>query len=230
MLMMPYNREDYGALLEGAGLRPVKDLLAYRISCSNEPPERLVRISRRALERGGYTLRDIDMKRRAEEFRTIQRIYNAAWAENYGFVPITDAEFQHAAKDLAMLVDPRIFFFVEKDGVPVAFIGPIPDLNEALVGLGGRLFPFGLIRLLYRKRRLNNVRVMLLGVLPEARGRGVDAAIFVQAMERTHHLRYVDAEAGWILEDNLRMRHDIELAGGVITKRYRLYECTTTPV
>jgi GNAT superfamily N-acetyltransferase len=227
-LMMPYNREDYDALLKGAGLAPVKDLLAYRIPCANEPPERFRRICRRALERGGYTLRDIDMERRAEEFRTVQRIYNAAWAENWGFVPITDAEFQHAAKDLAMILDPRIFFFVEKAGVPVAFIGPIPDLNEALVGLGGRLFPFGLVKLLLRKRRLKNVRVMLLGVLPEARGRGVDAAIFVEAMQRTHRLGYVDAEAGWILENNHRMRHDIELSGGEITKRYRIYEAPTS--
>ncbi len=227
MLMMPYNRDDYDALLKAAGLVPVKDLLAYRISCANEPPERFLRICNRALERGAYTLRDLDLSRRAEEFRTIRTIYNAAWAQNWGFVPITDSEFQHAAKDLAMLVDPRVFFFVEKDGVAVAFIGPIPDLNEALVGLDGRLFPFGLLKLLWRKRRLKNVRVMMLGVLPEARGKGIDAAIFVRAMQRTHAFGYVDAEAGWILEDNYRMRHDIELSGGEITKRYRIYETPT---
>lgn len=227
MLMMPYNRPDYDALLTGAGLSPVKDLLAYRIACANPIPERFSRICARALERGGFAIRDLDLKQRAREFDAIRRIYNAAWADNWGFVPITEAEFAHAAKDLAMLLDPRVFFFVEKDGAPVAFIGAIPDINEALVGLDGRLFPFGVFRLLARKRRIRNVRVMMLGVLPEARGKGVDAAIFVRAMERTSAAGYHTAEASWILENNHRMRNDIELSGGVIATRYRLYEAPT---
>lgn len=229
MLMMPWNRPDYDALLEGAGLVPTKDLLAYEILSANPPPERFVRICDRALERGGFVLRDLDMKRKAEEFRTVKRIYNGAWEKNWGFVPLTDAEFEHAAKDLAMLVDPRVFIMVERHGVPVGFAGLIPDVNEALVGLDGRLFPFGLFRLLARKKRIRNVRVMLLGLLPEARGKGVDAAIFVRSILRARECGYRSGEAGWILEDNHRMRADIEACGGQVVKRYRLYEMPTAP-
>ena len=224
MLMMPRNRPDYDALLAGAGLAPAKDLLAYEILSANPPPDRFVRICDRALERGGFVLRDLDLKRKAEEFRTVKRIYNGAWEKNWGFVPLTDAEFEHAAKDLAMLVDPRVFIMVEKDGEPVGFAGLIPDVNEALVGLDGRLFPFGLFRLLSRKKRVKNVRVMLLGLLPKARGKGVDAAIFVRSILRARECGYRSGEAGWILEDNHRMRADIEACGGRIVKRYRLYE------
>ena len=203
-------------------------MVAYEILAADPPPERFVRICDRALARGGFVLRDLDMKRKAEEFRTVKRIYNGAWEKNWGFVPLTDAEFEHAAKDLAMLVDPRVFIMVERGGKTVGFAGLIPDINEALVGLDGRLFPFGLFKLLSRKKRVKNVRVMLLGLLPEARGRGVDAAIFVRSILRARECGYRSGEAGWILEDNHRMRADIEACGGRIVKRYRLYECAVT--
>jgi GNAT superfamily N-acetyltransferase len=137
---------------------------------------------------------------------------------------MTDEEFDHAAKDLKMVVDPRMFVIAERDGQPVGFSGILPDLNEALVGLDGRLFPFGLFRLLWRKRKIRRVRVVILGVAPRARGKGVDAAFFVSAFRKAAECGYEGGEASWVLEDNARMRADIEATGARVTKRYRLYE------
>src|SRR5262245_29647906 len=223
-ISMPYNREDYDALLKGAGLAPAKDLLAYWVPTERPLPERVVRIGARTLERGGYRLRPIDMKRFAAEIDTLLSLYNRCWERNWGFVPMTEAEFRHAAKDLKIVVDPRIFLFVERsDGTPVGFVGVLPNLNEALVGLDGRLFPFGLIRLLWRKSRVRRSRIMLLGVVPEARGRGVDAALMSQVFARASAAGYVGGEGSWILEDNVRMRNDLEALGAGVVARYRLY-------
>ena len=224
MLMMPWNRPDYDALLLGAGLVGAKDLLAYWIPSSTPAPERYVRIANRALERSGITLRDLDMGRWKEEVETIKRLYNLCWEKNWGFVPMTDAEFDHAAKDLKFAVDPRMFFVAERGGVPVGFSGTLPDLNEVLVGLDGRLFPFGLLKILARKKKVRRVRIVILGVDPAMRGKGIDAAFFVKSLEKARALGYEGGEASWILEDNHRMRADLENVGGTVSKRYRLYQ------
>ncbi len=224
MLMMPWNRPDYDALLRGAGLAKAKDLVAYWIPSSSPIPERYVRVTDRALARGGFTLRDIDLRRWRTEVDTVKALYNRSWERNWGFVPMTDAEFEHAAKDLKQIVDPRMFMMIERGGTPVGFAGILPDVNEALVGLNGRLFPFGLFKLLRRMKRIRNVRIVLLGVVPEARGRGVDAAVFVRALTKARECGYAGGEASWILEDNLRMRADVEGVGAKVWKRYRLYE------
>jgi len=224
MLMMPWNRPDYDALLLGAGLVKAKDLVAYWIPSSSPIPERYVRVTDRALARGGFTLRDIDLRRWRTEVDTIKSLYNRSWERNWGFVPMTDAEFEHAAKDLKQILDPRMFMMIERGGTPVGFAGILPDVNEALVGLDGRLFPFGLFKLLRRMKRIRNVRIVLLGVVPEARGRGVDAAVFVRALTKARECGYAGGEASWILEDNARMRADVEGVGAKVWKRYRLYE------
>jgi GNAT superfamily N-acetyltransferase len=226
-LMMPWNREDYDALLKGAGLVPAKDLLAYWVPTETPPPERFARVCARALERGGITLREIDMKEFGRELGIVKTLYNRCWEKNWGFVPMTDAEIDHAAKDLKMIVDPRMFLIAERGGEPVGFVGTLPDLNEALVGLDGRLFPFGLLKLLARRKKISRVRIVMLGVVPEARGKGIDAAFFVESLRRAGVAGYRGGEASWILEDNHRMRADLETVGAKVRKRYRLYECAT---
>ncbi len=224
MLMMPWNREDYDALLVGAGLVKAKDLLAYWLPSSMPVPERFRRVCDRVLERSAIVLRDIDRSRWASEVAVVKDLYNRCWEKNWGFVPMTDEEFDHAAKDLKRVVDPRMFMIAERAGTPVGFAGILPDLNEALRGLDGRLFPFGLLRLLWRKRKVRRVRIVILGVVPEARGKGLDAAFFVAAFRKANECGYEGGEASWILEDNRRMRADLEAVGAAVTKRYRLYE------
>jgi GNAT superfamily N-acetyltransferase len=223
-LQMPWNREDYDALLRGAGLAPVKDLLAYNVP-ARTPPERFTRIAKRSLERSGIVLRPLRKSAWNEEIRTIHDLYDRSWERNWGYVPMTREEFDHAAKDLKMIVDPATFLIAEREGKPVGFIGALPDINQALVGLDGRLFPFGLFRLLWRRHKITHARIMLLGLLPEARGKGVDAAFFVATIEAGIAAGYTEGgEASWILEDNARMRGDLEAVGATLTKRYRLYQ------
>jgi GNAT superfamily N-acetyltransferase len=228
-LEMPWNRPHYDAHLRSAGLAPAKDLLSYVVRSADGAPERFRRIAIRALERGGITLRQLEPRRWASEIALVRDLYNRSWERNWGFVPMTEAEFAHAAKDLKFLVDPRVFLIAERRGTPVGFVGLVPNVNECLVGLDGRLvsfgfLPVGLLRLLARKRRIRSVRVMLLGVVPEARGAGIDAGFFVEAYRRCALAGYDWGEAGWILEDNARMRADLENAGGRVRCRYRVYE------
>lgn len=228
-ILMPWNRPHYDGLLRGAGLAPAKDLVAYEITTSDLDLARLERVTSRALARGGYAMRELDMKRWEAEVDLLLDLYNRTWERNWGFVPMTEEEFRHAAKDLRRIVDPRIFLVAEQAGRPVAFVGLIPDVNVALAGLEGRLFPFNVFRLLRRMKHLGRARIVMLGVLPEARGRGLDAALITTVIARGVPIGYRTGEAGWILEDNVAMRTPIESMGSRVSKRYRLYETPRRP-
>ncbi|MDJ0975163.1 MAG: N-acetyltransferase [Planctomycetota bacterium] len=224
MLLMPYNRPDYDALLQGAGLVPVKDLLAYELKTEIPIPERFERVVNRRLQRTGTVIRDMRRDDWANEVRIVKDLYNRCWEKNWGFVPATDAEFEHAAKDLKLIVDPELSGIAERDGQPLGFSVFIKDLNEVLAGMNGRLFPFGWLKLLRGLKRIGWRRCILLGVVPEARGGAINEAFFLRAIEAAKRMGIPGAEAGWVLDDNTAMRKPIEAVGGTITKRYRMYE------
>jgi GNAT superfamily N-acetyltransferase len=224
VFQMPWNRPDYDDLIRGAGLVPTKDLVAYHQHADPKRlSERVTRIAKRALERAGLRVRPLDMSRWDEEVEKLEDVYNQSWERNWGFVPMSHDEFAFTAKSLRFVVDPRVFLLVEREGKPVGVFGPVPNLNEALVGLNGRLFPFGLFRLLSRRKRIRWLRVMILGVVPSARGKGVDAALLAAAFDHVSK-HYDGGECGWILEDNARMRADMESIGGIVSKRFRIYD------
>jgi GNAT superfamily N-acetyltransferase len=223
VILMPWNRPDYDALLEGAGLVAAKDLLAFLIRTPERPPDRFARVVERRLERAGIRLRPLDLRRLDRELPVLRGLYNRSWERNWGFVPATDAEFDAQAKDLKAVVDRELSAVAEQDGTPVGFSLVLHDLNHALRGGNGRLFPTGLFRILFRLERSPLVRIVALGVVPEARGRGVNEAFFVRAMEGARRRGIVGGEAGWVLADNERMQAPILAAGGVPWKRYRLY-------
>ena len=224
MLLMPYNRPDYDRLLTDAGARPVKTLLAYWIDSAGEVPERFRRVVGRRLARSGITLRPIDLKRFDAEVLLIKDLYNRCWERNWGFVPATDAEFEHAAADLKRLVAHELCAIAERRGEPVGFSVFLRDLNRLLAGGDGRLFPTLWARLLFGLSKVRHTRCALLGIVPEARGNAINEAFFIHAMDQARAHGIAGAEAGWILEDNRAMRTPIETAGGVVTKRYRMYE------
>ncbi|HSB18638.1 MAG TPA: N-acetyltransferase [Anaeromyxobacteraceae bacterium] len=229
--MMPYNPRHYAALFEACGLRKAKDLFAWERSAASPPPERFARIADRIRKAEGITIRSVDLSRFDAEVARIKEVYNAAWEQNWGFVPMTEAEFDKLARDLKQLVVPELALIVEDGGEPVAFSLTLPDLNQALKKVGGRLtwygLPLGLARLLWHQRRIDRVRLMALGVKSGWRRRGLDAVLIVESIRRTRALGYRGGEVSWTLEDNELINRAIESVGCSRSKVYRVYQSPT---
>lgn len=224
LVLMPYNPPFYEDLLEAYGLRPVKTLLAYYID-NQTPPEYLVRAAGIVRKRTGVRTRAVAMKRFEEELGTIRRIYNSAWEKNWGFVPMTDAEFEFLAEELKPIVDPNLARIAESPGgEPVGFALALPDFNEVLQKLNGRLFPFGILKALWYRQKIHRMRVITLGLLEEYRGKGVDALLYLDMIEKGAARGIEFAELSWVLEDNEAMRKPLERLGGEVYRRYRLYD------
>jgi len=222
-LLMPYNPPYYASLLEGLGLRPIRELVSYVVEVPRDLPARVDHVAR-AAEGRGIRVRRLDPRRLWAEAEVIRSLYNAGWAQNWGALPMTSGEATSLAARLRAVLAPDLALIAESGDRPVGFMLGLPDYNPALRLLRGRLTPWGLARFLWRRRRLEGVRLMALGVIPEARRRGVDALLareMLAALRRGGH-RWV--EAGWILEDNAVTRRTAERWGGRVVKRYRLYE------
>ncbi len=229
-LLMPHNPPWYADLLERAGMVKAKDLLVYQggVETHHVPvPERLARGTELIRQRQGVTLRMLNMKDFPAEVERIKAIYNAAWERNWGFVPMTDHEIDHLAKAFKPVVIPDLVPFAEKDGKVIAFGLVLPDLNVALLGnRRGRLLPF-LAKALWiiRTKRLRRCRILLLGILPEWRGKGVDAMLYHWIWTHAgQNQKIYWGEAGWILEDNAAMNASLEKMQFSVYKTYRLYD------
>jgi GNAT superfamily N-acetyltransferase len=226
MIGMPYNPPYYAALLEAFGLSKAKDLYAWEIRAGQAIPDKIRRVAEIVRKSTGVVLRQVNFRDYAAEIRRAMDVYNAAWTRNWGFVPLTEAEFVYAAKQLRPLLErqPEGTMVAEVDGRPVAFCLALLDANQALARVrGGRLFPFGFWRLLRGLRRIDQARIMALGVRPEFRHRGVDALLYFELLDRGERLGLRRGEIGWTLEDNRVMNRAI-LLGGRHHKTYRLYD------
>ena len=227
VMMMGHARPYYAARIEANGYCKEKDLLAYIINSDFEHPRAMQAIMARAKNR--IRIRSLQKARFNQELRIIRDVFNDAWSQNWGFVPWTNAEFEHLAKDLKMLVEEDLVHIAEADGEPAAFIVALPNINEAIRDLNGRLLPFGWLKLLWRLKVKypQTGRVPLMGVrskyhdsmLGAALAFGVIAA--VQAAALRHGLQKV--ELSWILEDNMGMRNILEAISGRVYKTYRIY-------
>ncbi|MBI3578159.1 MAG: hypothetical protein HY089_01955 [Ignavibacteriales bacterium] len=224
-LLMPYNPEYYGKLIEGYGLKKVKDLYAYLLSQDTVYSEKLERVNNLVKERNKLTFRSLDMKKFDEDVGLIKELFNSAWERNWGAVPMTGAEIDALAADLKPVVVPDLIIFAEAKGKPIGFALSLPDINIPLkYNKKGRLLP-GLARLFLHKKEINIVRIIALGVLPEYKSTGAAGVLFYETAVRAKRLGYQYGEASWVLEDNERMVKAAELMNGKISKRYRLYEC-----
>jgi len=224
-VMMPHNPPYYAELLGSAGLVRVKDLLAFE---SSETP--IAERSRRAVERLGrrldVQLRAFDRSDFSNEVERVKRGYNAAWERNWGFVPMSDAEIDHMARQFRPIYIPELVPFALRERRVVGFGLAMPDLNEILRrNRSGRVFPVAL-KLIWaaRMRRFRRLRVLMLGLLPEVRGRGVDALLWHWIWSRGLAHGFAWGEASWILEDNRPMVNAAERMGFRHYKTYRLYE------
>jgi GNAT superfamily N-acetyltransferase len=223
-LMMPYNPPWYGELLEGAGLSPAEDLLAWEARPEGLPDlDRVARVVERARERHRWAIRPVRMADFDAELARIRTVYNRAWEANWGFVPMTAEEFAFAAGDLRRIVDPELVLLAERDGEAVAFSLAVPDFNQVLRHLGGSLLPFGWARALWYSRRIDRIRVVALGVVPEARNQGIEAALYLRTIRSGLGRGYGWAECSWTLERNTAITRVMETLGARPYRRYRLY-------
>jgi GNAT superfamily N-acetyltransferase len=223
-IMMPYNPHYYLDLIDGFGFKKAKDLLAYEITDEVPLPERLVKIVERIKQRRKITIRPLVRKQIDQEIQRITEIYNSAWERNWGFVPMTDREIDHMAKELIQIVDPDVVLFAEVDGEPVAFILALPDFYSALRHANGRLFPFGLLKILWHARKIDTVRIMVFGIKEEFRRQGIDALMYYEVYTAGVAKGYRRGELSWILEDNALMNRALENMGARVYKRYRIYD------
>ena len=227
VIMMTYNPPYYPDLMESYGMVKAKDFYAYFMDETSPPPDRVVRMADNIRKRQNVRIRNIDMKEFQKEIQLIKQIYNSAWSKNWGFVPMTDEEFDHLAKNLKQIVDPHMIFIAEVDGRPAGFSLALPDFNQVLARLNGRLFPFGILKLLWHSKirnKIDGVRVITMGVTPEFQKRGIDTVFYVQSYNVGVKKGYTWAEMSWVLEDNTLMNRVLKLLGAKLYKKYRIYE------
>lgn len=224
VIMMPYNPQYYAALMENSGYSKTMDLYAWHLETEKGLNPKIIRVGEKVLKDEGIQIRPLNMKRFSEDVSILQRIYNDAWSNNWGFVPMTDSEFQHMAKDLKAVVDPRLVLIAEKNAEPVAFLLTLPDFNQALKKINGRLFPLGLPRLLYHSRHIRNLRVLALGNVKKMQNcSGLGAALYYESFRRGVAAGYRTCEFSWTLETNALINRSMRLFGADIYKRYRVY-------
>lgn len=228
MLLMGHDKPYIGARLEALGFAKEKDVYAYLYDIRVDLPAGARRLVERPLP-DGLTVRSIDFKRYNDEIRAVTSIFNDAWANNWGFVPLTDIETDHLAKSLKPLLDARLVSIVEWKGEPVGFLVCLPNINEAISDLNGRLLPFGWAKLLWRLKvsGVKTARVPLMGIRRSFAQGVIGSLLPFLLIDRVRKnavpMGFTHVELSWILEDNLPMRRINESLGGVAYKTYRIY-------
>ena len=227
VLMTTYNPKYYPALIEACGYTKAKDLWAFWLDMQDAPPERIARVAEKVRAREGIVVRKANMKDWDNEVRKIKEIYNAAWEKNWGFVPMTDREFDHLAKDLKMILIPELTLIAEVKGEAVAFSITLPDANQAIKAANGKLFtfglPIGLAKMLLKLKKIKTGRLAILGIKTGFRKRGLDSVLMLDTFLAARKLGWTGGEISWTLEDNALVNRAIEVFGGKKYKTYRVY-------
>jgi len=227
--MMPYNPPYYPKLMEQAGLRKAVDLLTYRGGRDSVTPHRrenLERLAERVRRHLAADIRVPDLRRFDDELAQITAVYHRAWSRNWGFVPMTDEEIAELGAQLRPLVDPELIRTASVGGLPVGVGLMLPNYNEPIKHLNGRLWPFGAPYILASRylRRIRGTRLLMLGVVPEYQRRGLDALLLHELYDAALRRGYDWCEVGWVLEENHVMNNAIRSWGLDLSARYRVYE------
>jgi hypothetical protein len=228
-MFMAHGRSYMQALLENEGLTKAKDVIAYHYEFGSQSPL-MKRVKARALSSGDFTLRPLNFKDVQSEVRILMSIFNDAWSGNWGFVPFTQAELTKLAKDLKILIGPQFGAVASYKGEPAAFVITLPNLNEYIKGMHGRILPFNWAKLVSRvlRKRPQTFRMPLMGVRRQFHGTAVGttlAALVIEEVKEYHLSRGgTSAELSWILEDNWSVRKIIETFNATPYKTYRIYK------
>ncbi|MFA6099061.1 MAG: GNAT family N-acetyltransferase [Patescibacteria group bacterium] len=223
--MMTYNPPYYVKLIEGCGFKKSQDMFAYQQKYADGLPEKIMdKAAKVEKNRPDFTVRKMKISELEKEAKIVFSIYKQAWDDNWGAVPPTEKEIMALAHELKMIIDEDIAFIGELNGQPIGFSLTIPDANQILKVANGRLFPFGILKMLWKKRSINGVRVLAMGVLKEYRHQGFDSVFYKKTLRAGLEKGYKTAEASLINESNLPMRKVLERIGARIYKTYRMYD------
>ena len=233
MIMMGHHSARYQAWIEDAGYTLAKKLLTYELDVSDDFPPLIQRIVKSGERNERITVRSVDKSRYQEEVRTALEILNDAWSGNWGFVPFTEREIEYASKKLKPIIHPELVMLAELDGKPVAFMITLPDVNEVLAKIDGKLFPFGWVRMLrwLHKPVGKNMRVPLMGVRRELHNSRLASQLAFMMIskirkEATEKFGTMRGEIGWILDDNQGMIAIADAIESTINRQYNIYEKT----
>ena len=230
-VMMGHHKPEYQGWIEGAGYRKAKDLLTYEVDIEHWDDPMIDRLIAMGERNSRIVIRKVDKSKFNEEARVILNLLNDAWSTNWGYVPLTEAEIAYAGKKLKPIIYEDLVRIAEHNGEPVAFMITLPDINEMIADLNGKLFPFGWAKLLWRLRkpRTRRARVPLMGVAKKLHGTRLASQLAFMLIEFTRRdcvgkFGIKIGEFGWILEDNKGMLSIAQLPGAVVNHRYRIFE------
>lgn len=223
-VMMPYNPPYYLDLMEKNGLSKAKDLYAYFMNKDHKITKKVEAIVNKIKQVTDITLRTIDMKNLDEETERIKYIYNQGWEQNWGFVPWTEEEMAHQAKKLKNLADPNLIIFAEDKGRPIGFAFGLPNYNEILPKMNGKMTPLNILKFLFLRKKIKGMRAAVFGILREYRMSGVSYLLYDQLEKNAIDAGYEWAETSWQLEDNDAINRFVVSVGGEIYKKYRIFE------
>lgn len=223
MMGIPYNPPYYPDLFRRWGLVKAKDLISLQLT-PKEIPEYLQRTMARLNKRNRFTLRSLRMKRFREELDILWDIYNSGWSENWGFVPMTRKEFEFTVEGMKPIVHPEWCLIAEIDNQPVGFSLTLPNVNQILKPLNGRLFPLGWLKIFLNKNKIDTWRVLTLGVKKKFQRMGIDVALYHETYRLLIQHKAKMVEMSWVLEDNQRMLGPLYRIGAAVYKRHRIYE------
>lgn len=226
MIMTTYTPAYYLDYMEQCGLRKAKDLYAYlsviKDVSAGDRLERLASVIKARVP--GLVVRPANMKNFQKELEAVKDIYNSAWSHNWGFVPMTDQEIESMAKRLKQLIVPELLIMVEVNGNPAAFFMAVPDYNQVLSKINGKLGPVEIVKFLWYSRKISDIRVLTMGVKDEYRKKGIEGLLYLESFKAAMRKGYERAEMSWVLEDNELMKKGCEVMGGKLYKKYRIYE------
>jgi hypothetical protein len=228
MFGIPYNLEYYKRHFEAWGLQKAKDLLAFKLDLI-KIPDYLEGAALKLKQRNHFNVRSLDIGNFEKELSVLWDIYNSAWDRNWGFVPMTQKEFEFSAMEMKSIVQPEFCMIAEVKGEPVGFSLALPDVNQVLKKMDGSLFPFGWARFLWDRNKIDAYRVLTLGVKKKYRRLGIDAWFYYETYRLFIEKKIKWCEMSWLLEDNKSIVEPMKRIGGEIYKRHRIYERSISP-
>ncbi|MDD5361881.1 MAG: hypothetical protein PHN88_07090 [Ignavibacteria bacterium] len=229
ILLMIYNPEYYIKLITDYGFEKAKDLYAYYLdqdmcAANQKAMDKLDRVSELVQKRENIKIRKISLKDIEGELQKVMEVYNNAWVDNWGSVQMTSDEFKYVAASLKPLVDEDIVYFAEVEGRPVGFSLSMPDYNQIFKTMNGKLFPFGIFKILTGRKKITGIRVIMMGVIPEYQRKGIEAVFIRNTIKIGMSKGYHAADISWVLEDNAPMVQTAVNLGADLYKTFRIFD------